>query len=87
MVDIFIMGSSLEIIIYVLRNKVLDCTKELDPFIVTSFVENTITIHGFKNCPSWLPCEPWLINMSILTKDLWLEWYVYFLTNELDYNE
>jgi len=36
----------------VLRNKVLDCTKELDPFIVTSFVENTITIHGFKNCPS-----------------------------------
>jgi hypothetical protein len=25
--------------------------------------------------------------MSILTKDLWLEWYVYFLTNELDYNE
>jgi hypothetical protein len=47
MVDIFIIGSSLEIIIYVLRNKFLDPTKELGPFIITSFVENTITIHGF----------------------------------------
>jgi hypothetical protein len=57
--EIFIIGSSLEIIIYVLRNKFLNLTKKLGPFIITSFVENIITIHGFLNCPSWSPCEPW----------------------------
>jgi hypothetical protein len=87
MVHIFIIGSSLEIIIYVLRNKFLNLTKELGPFIIISFVENIITIRGFLNCRSWLLCEPWLMNMSILTRDLWLEWYVYFLINELDYND
>jgi hypothetical protein len=26
------------------------------------------------------------MNMSISIKNLWLEWCVYFLTSELDYN-
>jgi len=47
----------------------------------------TIPIYGFKNYPSWLPCPPWLMKMSILIKSSRLKWHMYSLTNELDYND
>lgn len=38
-----------------------------------------IIIHGFWSCPNWLPYPPWLMDMSISTKCLLLEWHVYLL--------
>jgi len=47
---------------------------------------NTIKNHGFFKRFKLTNLLFWLVDMSILTKGQGLEWHIYLLTNQLDYN-
>jgi hypothetical protein len=45
-----------------------------------------ITNHDFLKGSRWLIFHFWLMDMYILTKGQGLEWHMYFLIDQLEYN-
>jgi hypothetical protein len=61
--------------------------KTIDTSRSSMVLQASIQNQIFSNSPSWLIDHSWLMNTYILTICLSLECHVYFLTNQLHYND